>query len=100
VNALFRHPVVAFRDLDEDAAEVETAKFDLAYISLDGNIGCLVWRGSSHGDDGHHQSSFGGEAANWTSAVLTERTSFKIMLKTRSQGILNQHLRQHHEVRH
>jgi Succinyl-CoA synthetase, beta subunit len=43
-NALFRHPeIVALRDLDEeDPAEVEASKFDLAYISLDGNIGCLV----------------------------------------------------------
>ena len=43
-NALFRHPeIVAYRDLDEeDPAEVEASKFDLAYISLDGNIGCLV----------------------------------------------------------
>ena len=43
-NALFRHPeIVAFRDLDEeDPAEVEASKFDLAYISLDGDIGCLV----------------------------------------------------------
>src|SRR5687767_5522033 len=42
-NALFRHPeIVALRDLDEeDPAEVEASKFDLAYISLDGNIGCL-----------------------------------------------------------
>ncbi|RXL51263.1 succinate--CoA ligase subunit beta, partial [Citrobacter sp. AAK_AS5] len=43
-NALYRHPeIVAYRDLDEeDPAEVEASKFDLAYISLDGNIGCLV----------------------------------------------------------
>src|SRR6195952_1923357 len=43
-NALFRHPeLVALRDLDEeDPAEIEASKFDLAYISLDGNIGCLV----------------------------------------------------------
>ena len=43
-NALFRHPdLVALRDLDEeDPAEVEALKFDLSYISLDGNIGCLV----------------------------------------------------------
>jgi succinyl-CoA synthetase beta subunit len=34
---------VALRDLDEeDPAEVEASKFDLSYISLDGNIGCLV----------------------------------------------------------
>ncbi|MDD5250081.1 MAG: ADP-forming succinate--CoA ligase subunit beta, partial [Rhodocyclaceae bacterium] len=43
-NALYRHPeIVAYRDLDEeDADEIEASKFDLAYISLDGNIGCLV----------------------------------------------------------
>ncbi len=43
-NALFRHPeIVALRDLDEEnPAEVEASKFDLSYISLDGNIGCLV----------------------------------------------------------
>ena len=43
-NALFRHAdIVAMRDLDEeDPAEIEASKFDLSYISLDGNIGCLV----------------------------------------------------------
>lgn len=43
-NAMYRHPeIVAYRDLDEeDPAEVEASKFDLSYISLDGNIGCLV----------------------------------------------------------
>ena len=43
-NALFRHPdLVQMRDLDEeDPAEVEASKFDLNYIQLDGNIGCLV----------------------------------------------------------
>jgi succinyl-CoA synthetase beta subunit len=43
-NALFRHPeIVALRDLDEeDAAEIEASKFDLSYISLDGDIGCMV----------------------------------------------------------
>lgn len=43
-NALFRHPeIVAYRDLDEeDPAEIEASKFDLSYISLDGDIACLV----------------------------------------------------------
>ena len=43
-NALFRHPdVVAMRDLDEeDPLEIEASKFDLSYISLDGQIGCMV----------------------------------------------------------
>ena len=43
-NALFRHPeIVAMRDLDEeDPAEIEASKYDLNYIQLDGNIGCMV----------------------------------------------------------
>ena len=43
-NALFRHPeLVALRDLDEeDPLEIEASKYDLSYISLDGNIGCMV----------------------------------------------------------
>jgi succinyl-CoA synthetase beta subunit len=43
-NALYRHPeIVEMRDLDEeDPAEIEASKYDLAYIQLDGNIGCLV----------------------------------------------------------
>jgi succinyl-CoA synthetase beta subunit len=43
-NALFRHPeVAAMRDtLEENAQDVEASKHELAYIALDGNIGCLV----------------------------------------------------------
>jgi succinyl-CoA synthetase beta subunit len=43
-NALYRRPeIVALRDeSEEDAAEIEASKYDLAYIKLDGNIGCLV----------------------------------------------------------
>jgi succinyl-CoA synthetase beta subunit len=43
-NALFRHPDIAdLRDLDEeDPAEIEASRHGLSYISLDGNIGCLV----------------------------------------------------------
>ncbi len=43
-NALYRHEdILAMRDLDEeDPDEIEASKFDLSYISLDGNIGCLV----------------------------------------------------------
>ena len=43
-NALFRHPdIVALRDLDEeDPAEIEASRFNLSYISLEGDIGCLV----------------------------------------------------------
>ncbi|ARS28457.1 ADP-forming succinate--CoA ligase subunit beta [Sphingomonas sp. KC8] len=43
-NALYRHPdILALRDeTEEDPAEVEASKYDLAYIKLDGNIGCMV----------------------------------------------------------
>ncbi len=43
-NALFRHPdIVAMRDsAEEDPREVEAAKYNLSYIGLDGNIGCMV----------------------------------------------------------
>jgi succinyl-CoA synthetase beta subunit len=43
-NALFRHKdIIALRDLDEeDEKEIQASKFDLSYIALDGNIGCMV----------------------------------------------------------
>jgi succinyl-CoA synthetase beta subunit len=43
-NALFRHPdIVEMRDLnEEEPSEIEASKYDLAFIKLDGNIGCLV----------------------------------------------------------
>ena len=43
-NAMYRHPdILAFRDLDEeDPREIEASKYDLNYVHLDGNVGCLV----------------------------------------------------------
>ncbi|MBI9071410.1 MAG: ADP-forming succinate--CoA ligase subunit beta [Melioribacteraceae bacterium] len=43
-NALYRHPdILEYRDLDEeDALEIEAAKYSLNYIKLDGNVGCMV----------------------------------------------------------
>ena len=43
-NALYRHPnILGLRDLnEEDPAEIEASKYDLAYIKLDGEIGCMV----------------------------------------------------------
>ena len=43
-NALFRHPDLGeLRDIsEEDAKEIEAHKYDLAYVALDGNIGCMV----------------------------------------------------------
>ena len=95
-NALFRHPeIVAYRDLDEeDPAEVEASKFDLAYISLDGNIGCLVNGAGLAMATMDTIKLFGGEPANFldvgggaTAEKVTE--AFKIMLKNPEvKGIL------------
>ena len=95
-NALYRHPeIVAFRDLDEeDAAEVEASKFDLAYISLDGNIGCLVNGAGLAMATMDTIKLFGGEPANFldvgggaTPEKVTE--AFKIMLGNKNvKGIL------------
>ncbi|WP_046175070.1 ADP-forming succinate--CoA ligase subunit beta [Domibacillus indicus] len=43
-NALYRHKdILEYRDLEEeDAKEIEASKYDLSYIALDGNIGCMV----------------------------------------------------------
>ena len=95
-NALFRHPeIVACRDLDEeDPAEIEASKFDLAYISLDGNIGCLVNGAGLAMATMDTIKLFGGEPANFldvgggaTAEKVTE--AFKIMLANKSvKGIL------------
>ncbi|NLP32928.1 Succinyl-CoA ligase [ADP-forming] subunit beta [Oligella ureolytica] len=87
-NALFRQEeIVAYRDLDEeDPAEIEASKFDLAYIQLDGNIGCLVNGAGLAMATMDTIKLFGGEPANFldvgggaTAEKVTE--AFKIMLK-------------------
>ncbi len=86
-NALYRHPeIVAYRDLDEeDPAEIEASKFDLAYIQLDGNIGCLVNGAGLAMATMDTIKLFGAEPANFldvgggaTAEKVTE--AFKIML--------------------
>ena len=86
-NALFRHPeIVEFRDLDEeDPAEIEASKFDLAYIQLDGNIGCLVNGAGLAMATMDTIKLFGGEPANFLDVgggATTEKVTeaFKIML--------------------
>ncbi|SDX90794.1 succinyl-CoA synthetase beta subunit [Collimonas sp. OK242] len=86
-NALFRHPeIVAYRDLDEeDPAEIEASKFDLAYISLDGNIGCLVNGAGLAMATMDTIKLFGGEPANFLDVgggATTEKVTeaFKLML--------------------
>jgi succinyl-CoA synthetase beta subunit len=87
-NALFRHPdIVAMRDLDEeDPVEVEASKHDLSYISLDGNIGCLVNGAGLAMATMDTIKLFGGEPANFldvgggaTKEKVTE--AFKLMLR-------------------
>ena len=86
-NALFRHPdIVELRDLDEeDPAEIEASKFDLAYIQLDGNIGCLVNGAGLAMATMDTIKLFGGEPANFLDVgggATTEKVTeaFKIML--------------------
>jgi succinyl-CoA synthetase beta subunit len=88
-NALFRHPeIMELRDLDEeDPAEVEASKFDLSYIQLDGNIGCLVNGAGLAMATMDTIKLFGGEPANFLDVgggATTEKVTeaFKLMLRS------------------
>ncbi len=95
-NALYRQDeIVAMRDLDEeDPDEVEASKFDLAYISLDGNIGCLVNGAGLAMATMDTIKLFGAEPANFLDVgggATTEKVTeaFKLMLKNpKVKGIL------------
>ncbi|WIM05457.1 MAG: ADP-forming succinate--CoA ligase subunit beta [Candidatus Nitricoxidivorans perseverans] len=95
-NALYRHEdIVAMRDLDEeDAAEIEASKFDLSYISLDGNIGCLVNGAGLAMATMDTIKLFGAEPANFLDVgggATTEKVTeaFKLMLANpKVKGIL------------
>jgi len=87
-NALFRHPdIVEMRDLDEeDPAEIEASRYELSYIQLDGNIGCLVNGAGLAMATMDTIKLFGGEPANFldvgggaSKEKVTE--AFKIMLR-------------------
>ena len=88
-NGLFRHPdIEQMRDLDEeDPAEVEASKYDLSYISLDGDIGCLVNGAGLAMATMDTIKLYGGTPANFldvgggaTAEKVTE--AFKIMLRS------------------
>ena len=95
-NALYRHPdIVEMRDLDEeDPDELEASKYDLAYISLDGNIGCLVNGAGLAMATMDTIKLFGASPANFLDVgggATTEKVTeaFKIMLKNpKVKGIL------------
>ena len=87
-NALFRHPeIVALRDLDEeDPAEIEASKYDLNYIQLEGDIGCLVNGAGLAMATMDIIKVYGGAPANFLDVgggATTEKVTeaFKIMLK-------------------
>ncbi len=87
-NALFRHPELqALRDLDEeDPAEVEASKYDLNYIQLEGDIGCLVNGAGLAMATMDIIKLYGGSPANFLDVgggATTEKVTeaFKIMLR-------------------
>lgn len=86
-NALFRHPeIVELRDFDEeDAKEIEASKFDLSYIALEGNIGCMVNGAGLAMATMDTIQHFGGSPANFLDVgggATTEKVTaaFKIIL--------------------
>ena len=86
-NAMFRHPELeSWRDPnEEDASEQEAKKWDLSYISLDGNIGCLVNGAGLAMATMDTIKLFGGEPANFLDVgggATAEKVTaaFKIML--------------------
>jgi len=95
-NALYRQPeIMEYRDLDEeDDNEIEASKWDLSYISLDGNIGCLVNGAGLAMATMDIIKLYGGDPANFldvgggaNAEQVTE--AFKIMLGNKNvEGIL------------
>ncbi|MBP1991352.1 ADP-forming succinate--CoA ligase subunit beta [Paenibacillus eucommiae] len=86
-NALYRHKdIVELRDLaEEDEKEIQASKFDLSYISLDGNIGCMVNGAGLAMATMDIIKYYGGEPANFLDVgggATTEKVTeaFKIIL--------------------
>jgi len=87
-NALFRHPdYMAMRDLDEeDPAEVEAGKYNLNFIKLDGNVGCMVNGAGLAMATMDIIKYSGGKPANFldvggTASAQTVEAGFRIILK-------------------
>jgi succinyl-CoA synthetase beta subunit len=86
-NALFRHPeVVELRDLnEEEPLEIEASKYNLNYIKLDGNVGCMVNGAGLAMATMDIIKLAGGEPANFLdvgggASVETVENGFKIIL--------------------
>jgi succinyl-CoA synthetase beta subunit len=90
-NALYRHKdIVEYRDLEEeDAKEIEASKYDLSYISLDGNIGCMVNGAGLAMATMDIIKHYGGDPANFLDVgggATTEKVTeaFKIILSDKN----------------
>jgi len=90
-NALFRHKdILELRDLDEeDEKEIQASKFDLSYIALDGNIGCMVNGAGLAMATMDIIKYYGGEPANFLDVgggATTEKVTeaFKIILSDKN----------------
>ena len=90
-NALFRHKDIAnMRDLDEeDPMEVEAGKFNLNYIKLDGNVGCMVNGAGLAMATMDIIKLAGGEPANFldvggTASSETVKNGFRIILSDKN----------------
>ncbi|ATO51789.1 ADP-forming succinate--CoA ligase subunit beta [Brevibacillus laterosporus] len=90
-NALYRHKdIMEYRDLEEeDPKEIEASRYDLSYISLDGNIGCMVNGAGLAMATMDIIKHFGGDPANFldvgggaTAEKVTE--AFKIILSDKN----------------
>ena len=107
-NALYRHPeIVAMRDLgEEDPAEIEASKHDLAFIKLDGTIGCLVNGAGLAMATMDIIKLYGAEPANFLdvgggASKEKVQEAFKIILADPSgEGHSGQHFRRHHALRY
>jgi succinyl-CoA synthetase beta subunit len=106
-NALYRHPeeVVLRDETEEDPAEIEASKYDLAYIKLDGNIGCMV-NGAGLAMATMDIIKLNGEfPANFLDVGGGDQGKGHGRVQDHSQGPggegdPRQHLRRDHEVRH
>jgi succinyl-CoA synthetase beta subunit len=106
-NALFRHPdVMELRDkTEEDEKEIEASKYDLAYVALDGDIGCMVNGAGLAMATMDIIKLYGKEPANFldVGGGATKRKGDRSLQdhhrRPQCEGHSGQHLRRHHALR-